>query len=111
MITVSGKAIGRRRALFDDFSVPPPENVGDGGPLTLRALITHLVVQEVGAFQSRQARRAFDRILSNEQIERDEKRGKISPEGATKSTRRLLWMLRLRSPLLWKALKTDSTWL
>jgi hypothetical protein len=30
MLTVSGKALGRKKPLFADFSVPPPEYVGDG---------------------------------------------------------------------------------
>ena len=29
MLTVTGKAIGRRKPLFEDFSVPPPEDMGE----------------------------------------------------------------------------------
>jgi hypothetical protein len=81
MITVKGKALGKRRPLFDDFSIPPPDDVGHGGPLTLRALITHVVLQEVAAFHERQQARRLDRVLSAGQIERGAARGKISPEG------------------------------
>ena len=81
MLTVVGKALGRRKLLFDGFSVPPPAERGDGGPLTLRDLIEHIVRQEVAAFETRQEARRLDRVLSAAAIERGEERGKISPEG------------------------------
>jgi len=82
MITIRGKALGNRKPLFEDFSVPPPRHVGDGdGPLTLRTLITHVVSSEVEAFQKRQHARRLDRVLSLSEVERGERKGKISPEG------------------------------
>jgi hypothetical protein len=82
MITVRGKALGNRKPLFEDFSVPPPRDVGDGdGPLTLRTFIAHVVKSEVQAFQKRQNARRLDRVLSLRQIECGERKGKISPEG------------------------------
>jgi len=82
MLTIKGKGLGRRRPLFADFSVPPPDDHGgDGGPLTLRDLITHVVHQEVAAFEKRQEARRLDRVLSSEQIEEAADRGKISAEG------------------------------
>ena len=82
MITIRGKALGKRKPLFEDFSVPPPQDVGDGGgPLTLRTLITHVVSSEVQAFQKRQHARRLDRVLSPREVERGEQKGKISPEG------------------------------
>ena len=82
MITIRGKALGNRKPLFEDFSVPPPRDVGDGGgPLTLRTLITHVVSSEVQAFQKRQHARRLDRVLSLREVERGEQKGKISPEG------------------------------
>ncbi len=82
MITIRGKALGKRKPLFADFSVPPPRDVGDGGgPLTLRTLITHVVISEVQAFQNRQEARRLDRVLSPSEVARDEQKGKISPEG------------------------------
>ncbi len=81
MLTITGKGIGQRRRLFEDFSVPPPREVGDGGPLTLRALITHVVTQEVAAFKQRREARKLDRVLSPRQIEDGLERGKVSPEG------------------------------
>ena len=82
MITIRGKALGKRKPLFEDFSVPPPRNLGDGdGPLTLRTLITHVVKSEVQAFQKRQHARRLDRVLSPREVESGEQKGKISPEG------------------------------
>ena len=69
MLTISGRGLGRRRALFEDFCVPPPDEVGDGGPLTLRELITHVVCSEVAAFEKRQEARRLDRVLSAGQID------------------------------------------
>ena len=80
MLTIAGKALGGRKPLFADFSVPPPADRGGGGPLKLRDLIAHVVQQEVAAFEKRQEARRLDRVLSPAQIERDEAKGKISPE-------------------------------
>lgn len=82
MLTVTGRGLGQRRPLFEDFSVPPPADAGDGdGPLTLRRLITHVVSSEVAAFENRQEARRLDRVLSPKQIDRGEQLGKIAPEG------------------------------
>src|ERR1700722_18272720 len=83
MITIRGKALGNRKPLFEDFSIPPPRDIRDGdGPLTLRALLIHVVISEVQAFQKRQDARRLDRGLSPGEIERGERKGKISPEGS-----------------------------
>ena len=81
MLLIEGKAVGQRRPSFDGFSVPPPEDLGDGGPLKLRDLIEHVVVNEVAAFEKRQEARRLDRVLSPRQIDEGETRGRISPEG------------------------------
>lgn len=81
MLTIVGKALGRRKLLFDGFSVPPPAERGDGDPLRLRDLIEHVVRHEVAAYETRQAARRLDRVLSPGAIERGVERGKISPEG------------------------------
>ena len=81
MLLIEGKAIGQRRPLFDGFSVPPPEDRGDRGPLKLRDLIEHVVINEVAAFEKRREARLLDRVLSPRQIDEGEVRGKISPEG------------------------------
>jgi hypothetical protein len=53
MLTVSGKALGRKKPLFDEFSVSPPANLSAGQPVTLRELLGHVVRAEVAAFKQR----------------------------------------------------------
>jgi hypothetical protein len=79
-ITVSGRALGSRRALFDDFSLPiDPDNFGDG--LTLRELIERIVVAELQAYSQRHEARRLDRVLSRAEIARGAAEGRIAPEG------------------------------
>lgn len=84
MITVQGRALGTRRPLFADWSIPlPPELSGDGGDgPTLRRLIEAVVRREVGAFRSRAEGRRLDRVLSREDIARGAARGKVDPASA-----------------------------
>lgn len=81
MLTIKGKAIGRRRPVFEDFSIPPPDDRGDGGPLKLRDLIEHVARREVAAFEERQEARRLDRVLSPGQIDEGAARGKVDPAG------------------------------
>lgn len=81
MLTISGKALGRKKPLFADFSIPFPPDLGDGGAVTLRDLITRVVRSEVEAFQKRQEDRKFVRALSARQIEEGAARGKIDSGG------------------------------
>lgn len=63
MITIRGKALGKRKPLFADFSVPPPRKRGDGdGPLTLRTLIKRVVTSEFRALEKRQDAQRLDRV-------------------------------------------------
>jgi hypothetical protein len=50
MLTVTGKALGRKKPLFADWSIPLPPGLG-GGRATLRDIITQLVSMEVRAFE------------------------------------------------------------
>jgi len=77
MLTVSGKAVGRRKPLFADFSVPPPTAIGDGGRCTLRRLIECIVCHEVEAFRQRQSDRQLIRVLTTTQIEAGVEAGKV----------------------------------
>ena len=79
-ITVAGRAVGSRRPLFADFSVPvpPAANGGDGG-LTLRQLVARVVAAEVDAFRDRQDARRLDRVLSPTAIAQGIARGKVDP--------------------------------
>lgn len=82
MLTISGKTVGRKKPLFADWSVPPPPELGDGGSLTLRDLIGHVVRSEVAAFQERQKDRLNLRILSQKEIEQGAEKGKIEMGGS-----------------------------
>ena len=81
-VTVSAKQLGKRRPLFENFSVPtPPEFHGDDG-VTLRDLISHIVRREVEAFRTRQAERRVFRVLSPGEIEEGAETGKIESGGS-----------------------------
>jgi hypothetical protein len=81
MLTITGKALGRRKPLFADWSIPlPPDlNVDD---TTLRDLITQLVRTEVGAFKERQEQRHVFRALTSGEIETGVKKGKVEMGGS-----------------------------
>lgn len=79
---ISGKAIGRRKPLFADWSVPiPPDFDGDGGT-TLRDLIERVVRLEVSAFRDRQYERQFLRALTAMEIDTAAEKGKIEMGGS-----------------------------
>ena len=78
MPVVSGRALGRRKPLFTDWSIPvPPQPRGEGG-LTLRRLIERIVVEQVTAFRQRQADDQMLRALTSQQIDESAERGKIT---------------------------------
>jgi hypothetical protein len=78
VLTVIGKSLGgRRKLLFEDFCVPPPNNLEDGGKLKLRDLIEMIVIHEVEQFKTRQHRRQFIRALTAGEIETGAENGKI----------------------------------
>jgi hypothetical protein len=77
--TVSGKAVGRRRPLFADWSIPlPPE--WHGG-VTLRQLIAGIVRTEIAAFRQRQEERQVFHALTARQIAAGAEKGKIEMGG------------------------------
>ena len=88
-LIITGNAIGKRRPLFEDFSVPAPPDItndeGGGGGLTLRELIAHVVRHEVAAFRKRQEARKFLRVLSEREIDAGAQRGKIESGGSNLS--------------------------
>ncbi len=76
---ISTKALGSKKPLFADFSVPLPpdwEDEGDGGK-TLRDLIEEVVRHEVDAFKKRQQDRQFLRALTATEIEKGVDQGKV----------------------------------
>jgi hypothetical protein len=81
MLTISGKALGRKKPLFADFSIPFPPDLGDGGAVTLRDLISTVVRHEVEAFTQRQDDRKLVHALTARQIEEGAMRGKIDMGG------------------------------
>ena len=82
-LIVSGRGLGRRKPLFEDFSVPFPPDLTDdgGGGLTLRELIARVVRAEVSAFETRQERRRLTLVLSPAQIDEGLDKGKVDMGG------------------------------
>jgi hypothetical protein len=81
-LTISGKAIGARRPLFADWSVPLPPDWDDEGGQTLRDLIGCVVRAEVRAFRERQAERQVFRALTAREIAAGAEKGKIEMGGS-----------------------------
>jgi hypothetical protein len=82
MITVSGKALGSRKPLFADWSVPfPPDLKSDGDNLTLRELIARIVVAEVQKFNARQIEKQTFQALTERQIQEGAAKGKVDMGG------------------------------
>lgn len=82
MVTISGKALGRKKPLFADWSIPfPPDLRGEGDRLTLRDLIARIVRAEVAAFRQRQAERRLLHALTATDIEEGARKGKIDMGG------------------------------
>jgi hypothetical protein len=83
-LTISARAVGKRKPLVPDWQVPwPPEQHDSGEPLTLRQLITRIVLQEVQAFQQRQKRGQFVRILTEKEIGEGLTKGRVDSGGRT----------------------------
>jgi hypothetical protein len=82
MLTISGKAVGRRKPLFEDYSISPPAGVAGGQPTTLRELIGHVVRAEVAAFKQRQSERRLLKALTARQIADGLSAGKVDAGGS-----------------------------
>ena len=81
MLTVTGKALGRRKPLFADWSIPlPPDLRGEG--TTLRDIITHLVRTELCAFKERREQRRVFRALTAREVEAGVEKGKVEMGGS-----------------------------
>ena len=80
---IETRVLGRKARPVDHWSIPlPPElsELRDGG-LTLRALITRLVREEIRAFRDRERTRRLVRLLSDREINEGAARGKIDTGG------------------------------
>jgi len=82
MLTVSAEAVGRRKPILDDFSVPPPPALASGKSVSLRELLAHVVRGEVDAFQTRQADRRLLKVLSKADIADGLATGKVASGGS-----------------------------
>jgi hypothetical protein len=82
MLTIGARALGRKKPLFADWSLPLPPDLerGDGG-VTLRDLIDRVVHAEVAAFRQRQEERRLFRALTAADVERGVARGKVDSGG------------------------------
>lgn len=84
-MTIEGKMVGRRRRLWDGWSVPLP--VAEGETLSLAALLEGLVRQEVAAFQARQAGRRLPHLFDRDAIAGAAEEGRVVPIGRRTSRR------------------------
>lgn len=81
-LTISARAMGKRKPLVPDWQVPwPPEEHDDGEPTTLRQLITRIVLSEVQAFKDRQEAKERVRVLTERQIEDGMAKGRVDAGG------------------------------
>ncbi len=81
-VTISTRALGQRKRLLDDWSIPLPPEFSEGGePQTLRDLIARIVRQEVRQFKDRQKRKRMVQVLSAREIEAGAARGKVDSGG------------------------------
>lgn len=80
---VETRVAGKKIRLLDRWSIPTPPLEGGGGDggLTLRALITRVVLAEVEAFGERQRRRRLVSVLSQRAIDSGAAAGKVDPGG------------------------------
>lgn len=80
---IETRLLGKKPRALDRWSVPVPPATGDGGDdaLTLRALITRVVLGEVAAFDERQRQRRLMRVLSQGEIADGASAGKVDPGG------------------------------
>lgn len=85
MPIISGKAPGRRKPLFADFSVPLPASA-NSGEFTLRNLLAHVVGAEVAAFRERQEERKLLKALSAGQIAEGVAKGRVDMGGRDAET-------------------------
>jgi hypothetical protein len=78
MLTISAKAIGRKKPILGDFSIPVPEGLTSGQSLQLRDVISHVVRSEVTAFRDRQAERRLFRAMTAKEISEGVASGKVA---------------------------------
>jgi hypothetical protein len=83
LMLIETRVLGRKGQPVDNWSVSLPPGLadsGDGG-LTLRALITRLVREELRAFRERERTRRLVRLLSDREINDGAASGKVDSGG------------------------------
>ena len=80
---IETRVLGKKNRLLDRWSVPVPPDIGDSGDggITLRALISRIVRDEVDAFRARERRRRLAAVLSASAIADGAESGKVDPGG------------------------------
>ena len=81
LLTISARAMGKRKPLVPDWQIPWPPDGGGGEALTLRELISRIVHHEVQAFEKRQEERKLVRILTEREIESGLETGRVDSGG------------------------------
>ncbi len=78
-ITINIRTLGQKEPITPDWFIPyPPESPPEGEHLTLRELITRIVLKEVAAFRARKQERRSLRILSERQIDTGLSAGRVA---------------------------------
>lgn len=80
-LTVSGKVMGKTQPVFANWELRLSERV-EQIPLTLRALLTQIVLAEVAGFTDRQRQRRLLQVLSPAQIHLGVEQGKVEAGGS-----------------------------
>lgn len=80
-LTVSGKVMGKTQPVFANWELRLPERV-EQSPLTLRALLTQIVLAEVAGFTDRQRQCRLLQVLSPAQIQLGMEQGKVESGGS-----------------------------
>lgn len=80
-LTVSGKVMGKTQPVFANWELRLPECV-EQKPLTLRDLLTQIVLAEVESFTDRQRQRRLLQVLSPAQIALGVEQGKVESGGS-----------------------------
>ena len=82
MPTVVTRIPGRRAGLLPNWNLKlPPEATEDGEPLTLRALLSRIVREEVASFRERQRKQRYVTVLSEDEVRGAVAKGKVSMGG------------------------------
>ena len=81
-LIIEGKVVGHKRPLFTDWELPMlPEWESGVERVTLRDLITRIVLEEVAAYQERQEQKSMIQALTQADIQRGLMKGKVDTGG------------------------------